>query len=62
MQAVGVDHIRSRDPDVVARPGERGIDEASGVGIVSPEENALRVLGDDLHDQMWPGMIVARLE
>jgi hypothetical protein len=62
VKAVGVDHIGSRDSDVVARRGERGVDEASCIGIVRPEQDALRVLRDDLHDQMCPGMIGARLE
>ena len=62
MKAVGVDHVGSGHDDVVSRSGGERVDEAAAVRIVGPEENALRMLRDDLNDQMWPGLIGTGLE
>jgi hypothetical protein len=59
---VGVDDIGSGDRDVVGWGGCRWVDEATGVSIIGPKENALRVLRNDLHDQVSSGVIGACLE
>ncbi len=52
MQTVGVDEIGPCHGDVVSSDGEPRIDEASSVSIIGPEENALRIMGNDLHDKV----------
>src|SRR2546426_5641092 len=57
MEAVGVDHMGTRNGDVLSWSWHAWIDEPAGVGVVRPEEDALGPLRDDLHHEVWAGMV-----
>src|SRR2546427_1934463 len=62
MQAVGIDDVRSGHRDLFSRRGRRRVIEATGVGVVGAEQNALWMLGNDLHHQVWAGLSSTCLE
>src|SRR5712692_11497070 len=62
MQAVGIDDVRSGHRDLCSRRGRRRVIEATGVGVVGAEQNALGMLGNDLHHQVRTGVSSTCLE
>jgi hypothetical protein len=61
MQNVGVDDIWPGYHDMVAGFRNRRCDKASSICVVSPEDS-LRVLGNDLDDEVRRWVVAARLQ
>src|SRR2546428_5293646 len=52
MKAIRIDHVRSGNGDPVPWNRDRWIDEATRIGVVGPENDALRMLRNDLDNKV----------